>query len=547
MNIGVDLDNTLVNYDAAFLVAAEFLQINLPVAFRSKTRIRKFLRTQPNGESTWQKLQGLAYGRYACEHARLYPGVMRFLWRCRWQGDPVTVISHKTEYGHADGVNISLRQAAIDFLTLQGLLDKQNSLIQEVIFKNTREEKLACIAAQTFDWFIDDLPEVIDNLKEMERLKVIFFNPTGQVSSDSLSDWQQIDDLIHGVWTFPELNQLSCKLMNLETVVTDKLVTGRNAGVYRLTLSNQVPVKLKIYPVDSNHDRLLSEFIATKTLSTLGFRSVPKPLAQDIGLGIGLYEWIEGEPVQNPNQQDLTFSLEFLKNLHAMKNSEQFLDAPVASAACFSGKEIWQQIQNRLGHFDLPRKGYFELNYFFEDAFFPVLEELVAWTQNNWPYGTDFDAPLARSEQTLSPSDFGFHNAIRRYDGSLVFSDFEYFGWDDPVKLMSDFSFHPGMNLTTEQKLSWLKGALAVYGDALFTRFKVCRPLYGLIWCLILLNDFRPEIWQRRLLAHDSKQLHKQEILQDQLMKAQHLLQGLQESYKDGIFFKFHGNSLDAP
>lgn len=526
MNIGVDLDNTLINYDAAFLVAAEFLQINLPVAFRSKTRIREFLRTQPNGESTWQKLQGLAYGRYACKHARLYPGVRRFLWRCRWQGEQVTVISHKTE---------QLRQAAIDFLTLQGVLDGQNSLIQAIIFKNTREEKLACIAEQTFDWFIDDLPEIIDTLKEMERLKVIFFDPIGQVSSDSLSDWQQIDDLIHGVWTFPELNQLVYKLMHLETVVSDKLITGRNSGVYRLTLSNQVPVKLKIYPVDSNHDRLLSECIATKTLSTLGFRSVPKPLAQDIGLGIGLYEWIEGEPVQNPNQQDLTFSLEFLKNLHAMRNSEHFLNAPVASAACFSGKEIEQQIQYRLSQFDLPRKYYFELNHFVEDVFLPVRNELVEWAQDNWPFDTDFDTPLTRSQQTLSPSDFGFHNAIKQHDGSLVFSDFEYFGWDDPVKLMSDFSFHPGMNLSSEQKISWLKGALAVYGDALFARFKVCRPLYGLMWCLILLNDFRPEIWQRRLLAHDSKQLHKQEILQDQLMKAQNLLQEIRASYIDAF------------
>ena len=54
--------------------------------------------------------------------------------------------------------------------------------------------------------------------------------------------------------------------------------------------------------------------------------------------------------------------------------------------------------------------------------------------------------------QVLSPSDFGFHNAILKESGDLVFLDFEYFGRDDPVKLMADFIWHPGMKLSNLQK-----------------------------------------------------------------------------------------------
>ena len=46
--------------------------------------------------------------------------------------------------------------------------------------------------------------------------------------------------------------------------------------------------------------------------------------------------------------------------------------------------------------------------------------------------------------RVLSPSDFGFHNALRRPDGTIVFVDFEYFGWDDPAKMMADAMLHPG-------------------------------------------------------------------------------------------------------
>ena len=38
----------------------------------------------------------------------------------------------------------------------------------------------------------------------------------------------------------------------------------------------------------------------------------------------------------------------------------------------------------------------------------------------------------------LSPSDFGFHNIVKNKK-KLYFLDFEYSGFDDPLKLLSDF------------------------------------------------------------------------------------------------------------
>ena len=175
MKIGIDLDNTLVDYEAAFLAAAGLLQIVLPPPVRSKSQIREFLRSQPDGERTWQRLQGLAYGRCVQAHAKLYPGVKRFLWRCRQQGHSVAIVSHKTEHGHGDVEKVPLRKVASEFLAAQGLLETQDAFIHELIFKNTYEEKITFIKKQRFDWFIDDLSEVICDLGETGGLKAIRF------------------------------------------------------------------------------------------------------------------------------------------------------------------------------------------------------------------------------------------------------------------------------------------------------------------------------------------------------------------------------------
>jgi hypothetical protein len=58
-----------------------------------------------------------------------------------------------------------------------------------------------------------------------------------------------------------------------------------------------------------------------------------------------------------------------------------------------------------------------------------------------------FDTPVEERWRSLCPPDFGFHNALRRASGELVFIDFDYFGWDDSVKVTCDFLLHPGMRL----------------------------------------------------------------------------------------------------
>ena len=532
MLLGIDLDNTILDYDLSFLAAANSLELDFPVSACSKQKIKEFFRSQDNGEEIWQRLQGLAYGKHVQTHVRLYQGVKRFLWRCQYRGHIVKIISHKTEFGHFDPEKLSIRKEALRFLNSKGFIKENNPLVNEICFKSTKEEKISRICEESFDWFIDDLPEVLEGLNNTTTKKILFDESGEQVLfiSDKLRqdvysfpDWQQIDALINGDWTFEEVIKLAVSILDIEVETAEKVSNGGNAGVFKLSLSDKRVVKFKIYPIDKNHNRLKSEFLASEVISTLKIGRVPLPIAQDVELGIAIYEWIEGERLLSATQEYLDSSLNFLRNLHFLRNDPQFLEVTNASAACFSLDDIKNQLFKRLDQFQSARIVYPELDKFLLNDFLPVVESGLeyAWSQS---ISTDLKNKISTESQTLSPSDFGIHNVIVCKDCSYAFIDFEYFGWDDPVKLISDFCFHPGTQLSEEQVEYWVQKAVHIYGEDVKLRLNAFRPLIGLIWCLILLNDFRPEIWQRRILADESKISTKEKTLLSQLYRAKAFL-----------------------
>jgi hypothetical protein len=88
----------------------------------------------------------------------------------------------------------------------------------------------------------------------------------------------------------------------------------------------------------------------------------------------------------------------------------------------------------------------------------------------------------------------------------LAFLDFEYFGWDDPVKLTADILLDPGRPLKPPQIMRFRRAATRLYGGdpAFANRLSAYLPLFGLRWVLILLNEFIPERCQRRVLAGET-------------------------------------------
>ena len=123
---------------------------------------------------------------------------------------------------------------------------------------------------------------------------------------------------------------------------------------------------------------------------------------------------------------------------------------------------------------------------------------------------------------SVSPSDFGFHNIIKK-NNKLFFIDFEYAGLDDPIKLLCDFYCQPDQLINSKKKKLFLDNLeLKNYNRHqlnLYTNFFL--PFHRLKWCCIILNIFK-----------DSNSFKNKKIskLKEKVMKTQLL--------KSKIYFK---------
>jgi Phosphotransferase enzyme family len=301
-----------------------------------------------------------------------------------------------------------------------------------------------------------------------------------------------------------EAREVACALVGASAEIERLLTGGRNSRIYHVR-SGAREFALKQYPsrVDDPRDRLSTEVGALMLMERYRIDVVPRVAGVDRERGFALLSWIDGAPVTAISGADVEAAAHFLSAIHALRTTPWAKEQPSAAEACFSGAEIERQITSRLERLrGLSGEG--DLARFLSHTFGPAFErEILKAKTTMKAAGLDFVADLPQEWRSLVPSDFGFHNSLRRSDGSLAFVDFEYFGWDDPVKLSADIMLHPGKPLALAQSRHFRRSAVDLYGaDPSFaTRLGAHLPLFGLRWVLILLNEFIPERWQRRVLA----------------------------------------------
>lgn len=160
-SLGLDLDNTVINYGPAYVRLADSLQIDVEVADRE--HIRAHLRRSDVDDEEWQHFQSVLYTE-GLELAIPAEGVIDLLTTCCELGLEVHIVSHKTTYGPESFGARELRPPAQDWierhLVSRGLLD-----LCRVYFTDSLSEKVEAIAALHLDLFIDDLPQVLEHPK----------------------------------------------------------------------------------------------------------------------------------------------------------------------------------------------------------------------------------------------------------------------------------------------------------------------------------------------------------------------------------------------
>ena len=327
---------------------------------------------------------------------------------------------------------------------------------------------------------------------------------------------------------------VAAAMLAAPSVALELVGGGRNSRVYRVTVPPSSTFALKAYfrhPSD-HRNRMETEFASLTFLRQNGIKCVPRPVHAHPGHGCAIYEWIEGRKMA-PDEitaAAIDAAAGFLGRLSALRDLPGTESLPPASEACFSGEALLDNLSRRLE----PLRGQTDhagLVQFLADHLLPAFAQITAWSRRR--LDRSLAAELTRQQRTLSPSDFGFHNALLRPSGEIVFLDLEYFGWDDPAKMICDFLLHPAMALPDSLKRRFATSLVRDLSSCpgLPDRVEAVYPLYGLKWCLILLNEFLPEQLLRRRFAgmsHDDRWQKQNE----QLAKAQAMLQRILKDYE---------------
>ena len=162
MFIGVDFDNTIVQYDELmYEIAAGWGAIPAGTP-RNKKQIRDCLRQTMDGEIVWQRLQAEAYGVRILEAAPA-AGVEKFFASCKRRAVPLCIVSHKTEVSNLGESQVNLRASAMSWLKKNGLVatgDTSSGISESAVyFEPSRTAKVARIGSLGVAHFIDDLEE----------------------------------------------------------------------------------------------------------------------------------------------------------------------------------------------------------------------------------------------------------------------------------------------------------------------------------------------------------------------------------------------------
>lgn len=314
------------------------------------------------------------------------------------------------------------------------------------------------------------------------------------------------------------------------------LTGGANNQVFRVETDGHCAL-LKAYfrHPDDPRDRLGAEFAFCSFAWENGIRALPQPLACDRDNCLGLYEFVDGERVlpQQITEEAVNQALGFFRKLNRHRGLPEARRLPEASEACFAIAEHLRCVERRVAR--LIGQGGSEgvegkAASFVHNELRPAWERTADSVRGRVAeLGLALDAAIPEKDRCLSPSDFGFHNALRAPDGRLRFLDFEYAGWDDPAKMVCDFFCQPALPVPRTYYDMFMSQVAADLSDPQvhLRRFALLLPVYQIKWVCILLNEFLPAGKARRRFAGGGAALRQRKARQ--LEKARLALQQLVE------------------
>ncbi len=287
-------------------------------------------------------------------------------------------------------------------------------------------------------------------------------------------------------------------------------------------------VVVKAYPQAANlsADRFQAETDFLTYANQVAAAYVPRLYETDASQRVLVMEFLEGTRFETDGdiqRADVAQAAAFLGALNAdPARAATQIKLPAADGFLTLSAHI-SNVDSRVGEL-----AYTHLPQTFQYA----AQALITETRNRWDSvkqtvethlaaHADSDE-LSAGERCVSPSDFGFHNAMRCKDG-VKFYDFEFAGWDDPAKTVADFFLQPRISAPRAfQQLFEQALVHNISEEELTRRMALLRPLLQLKWVTIVLAVLRPARLQAMLAVAVDKNVST--LIEERFGRAQRLL-----------------------
>lgn len=325
----------------------------------------------------------------------------------------------------------------------------------------------------------------------------------------------------------PELLKIAIQLAATagrdKPLALHKLFGGKNNRVFKIETSD-APLVIKCYFKDLRdpRDRLGAEWSFLQRAWKLGVRTIPEPLANDPQLQVGLYSFAVGRKlsVGEVKASHVDAAIDFVLAINQSSSKSKQLG--LGSEACFSLVEHLHAVEQRISRLDSLDPNAPQLNdarRLISKNLLPAWAEVKRYIEHEArALGLPMEKRIPQKDVCVSPSDFGFHNAVIEND-VVTFLDFEYAGQDDPAKLISDFFCQPEIPIPIgfhKRFISCISSGLGISPESR-ARCAILLDVYRIKWACILLNEFLPVGAARRAYSNIEERVSLQAI---QLAKA---------------------------
>jgi hypothetical protein len=277
---------------------------------------------------------------------------------------------------------------------------------------------------------------------------------------------------------------------------------GMNSRVFSCAGADKTFLMKGYQPIEgAQRDRFVAEAQFLEYANQVANSYVPNLLSVDDERRCIVMEYLVGEAYaegSTPRDGDIDDAVRFFSLLNQDHSQAVALIKMDAADGFLKISEHLENVRERLNemsanHLPLKLRSRAEQTIqLLRNAFGPV----EALTRRALFNGLIEDA-LTTDKRCVSPSDFGFHNAIKTSHG-IKFFDFEFGGWDDPAKTILDFTLQPKVP-TRQYNFPLLKALNPREQRIVFSRANVLKPILELKWASIIAGFLRPLRYERLL------------------------------------------------